>query len=211
MSTSTTAGRVRSTPDEVHERILETADRLFYAEGVHAVGIDRIIAEAGVAKASLYGHFSTKSDLVAAYLRRRSQRSGERLREALGALPAGAARDRVLVIMEDLWAWLHEDTFRGCPFINATAEYADPDHPVRREVAAHRHAFVALLHEQVSDRPDADLLAAALALIYDETLVAAQVDGAVAAERTSRHLVGTLLDHNGVTQDVHVTRSGERA
>ncbi len=117
-------------------RLLDVAARLFYAEGIHAVGIDRVIAEASVAKATLYAHFPSKADLVAAYLARRSQEWVEANEARLSEQPEGGVG--ALVALFDL---LYEETlrpaFRGCPFINAAAEFPAPG-PVWTEVARHR-------------------------------------------------------------------------
>ncbi len=195
MSQPATASRTRARPSEVHERILDAADRLFYAEGASAVGVDRIIAEAGVAKASLYAHFAGKDALVLAHLHRRADRAAARLANELDRLPAADAAGRVRVVFDDLWAWLHEDSFRGCPFINAAVQYPDPEHPVRVFVREHRHAFVEMLRAQVTgggQRID-PLLPQALAMVYDASLVTAQTDDANTAEAGGRYLVDRVL------------------
>lgn len=196
MTDSATSPRKRARPSEVRERILDAADRLFYAHGVVAVGIDRIIAEAGVAKASLYVHFSSKDALVLAHLHRRAERSAGRLAEQLRALPADAARQRIRVVFDDLWAWLHEDNFRGCPFINAAVHYPDPQHPVRAFVRDYRRDFVAMLRAQVAQGGAAlqhPELPHALAMVYDASLVAAQADDAATAEAGGRYLLDRLI------------------
>lgn len=196
MTDSATARRTRARPGEVHERILDAADRLFYADGAAAVGIDRIIAEAGVAKASLYSHFASKDALVLAHLHRRADRTAARLADGLAQLPPDAAAARIRVVFDDLWAWLHEDTFRGCPFINATVQYPDPQHPVRRFVREHRHDFVGLLHEQLAgggERYAGPVLPQALAMVYDASLVTALTEDAATAELGGRYLLDRLL------------------
>ncbi|MEJ1092124.1 TetR/AcrR family transcriptional regulator [Microbacterium istanbulense] len=196
MTDSATAPRTRARPTEVHERILDAADRLFYADGASAVGIDRVIAEAGVAKASLYSHFASKDALVLAHLHRRADRAATRLAAALERLPEGAAEARVHVVFDDLWAWLAEDSFRGCPFINAAVEYPDPEHPVRQFVRQHRHDFVAMLGEQLrggGSRFVDPQLPQALAMVYDASLVTAQTDDAPTAEAGGRYLLARLI------------------
>lgn len=197
MTDSATAPRTRARPGEVRERILDAADRLFYAEGVNAVGIDRVIAEAGVAKASLYAHFESKDALILAHLHRRADRTSERLEAELAALPPTATERRIRTIFDDLWSWLHEDDFRGCPFINAALGFPDPEHPVRRFVREHRHDFVAQLSEQLAGDParhDDPQLAQALAMVYDAALVTAQTDGVHTAEQGGRYLLKRLLN-----------------
>lgn len=196
MTDPATVPRTRARPSEVHERILDAADRLFYADGATAVGIDRVISEAGVAKASLYSHFAGKDALVLAHLHRRAERATARLEESLVTLPADAAEARVHVVFDDLWAWLAEDSFRGCPFINAAVEYPDPQHPVRQFVRQHRHDFVGMLREQLAgggSRYADPLLPQALAMVYDASLVTAQTDDSATAEAGGRYLLGRVL------------------
>lgn len=157
-------------------RVLDTAARLFYAEGIRAVGIDRIIAEAGVAKATFYSHFPAKDDLVGAYLReqihlQRTAVQGLRARE----LPP---REMILAVFEAIGEIGCGPGFRGCAFVNASAEYPDPDHPVRRVVTEYRRWFRGLLHDLLTaaEHPDADGTAALLMLVRDGLVVGAELD-----------------------------------
>lgn len=116
------------------QRLLDTATRLFYTEGIHAVGIDRIIAEAGVAKATFYNHFPSKDDLVLAYIEDQD-RIG---REAVAALPVRPPREMIAAIMDRIGAAVMVGDWRGCPFLNAAAEYPDPRSAVRRAIDRRR-------------------------------------------------------------------------
>jgi len=102
------------------ERLLATADRLFYEDGFNSVGIDRVIEEAGVAKATLYSAFGSKEGLIVAYLRGRLERRQERTREALAKFDT--PRERVLAVFDVLDSFIHEPGFNGCAFMNASAE-----------------------------------------------------------------------------------------
>lgn len=142
-------------PSPVRERILAAADVLFYAEGIRAVSADRIIAEAGVSKVTFYRHFPSKDELVLAYLRGRAEFERslvERARAAHAGDPAAALAAFAEAIAETSCA----PGFRGCPFINAAAEYADPAHPVRQTVAAHRAWFTAVLAQLLTELGVAD-------------------------------------------------------
>ena len=138
--TEATRDRRHAGKPSMRERILEAAADLFYAQGIRAVSADKIIAKVGITKVTFYRHFHTKDDLVVAYLERRAQ--WER-----GAVEAArqAAGDDVLevfrMIAEGIGAETCSPGFRGCPFINAAAEYADPEHPVRQVVDTHRRWF----------------------------------------------------------------------
>ncbi|TDV56406.1 TetR/AcrR family transcriptional regulator [Actinophytocola oryzae] len=125
---------------EARSRLLGTATRLFYAEGLHSVGIDRIVAEAKVTRATLYRHFPGKDDLVVAYLRGADQAIRDRAGEALGS--GRPAAEVLLAIARSIAEDIASRGFRGCAFLNAAAEYPDPAHPVHKAVLAHREWFL---------------------------------------------------------------------
>jgi AcrR family transcriptional regulator len=125
------AAQVELPPDaSVRERIMSTACRLFYDEGIQAVGIQRLIDEAGIAKASLYAHFPSKDDVVAAYLERKGGEWRAEVQKHLDN-PRLSARAKILKIFDITVAMVERPGFRGCPFHNASAEVADPAHPIR--------------------------------------------------------------------------------
>src|SRR3984885_8446285 len=105
------------------ERILETADRLFYLQGIRAVGVDTVAAEIGISKRTLYNHFPSKDALISAYLARRSI-----------LLPASdkPALEQILGTFDSLERRFSAKDFRGCPFVNAVAELGTEDHAVRK-------------------------------------------------------------------------------
>jgi AcrR family transcriptional regulator len=116
-------------PSAARERILATADRLFYEEGIHAVGIQRVVAEAAVTRVTLYRHFPSKDDLISAYLERRGRADHEQVDGIIAAHPADPRG-----ALDDLATALTRDDFgavkRGCAFINASAEFTG-SHPAR--------------------------------------------------------------------------------
>jgi AcrR family transcriptional regulator len=124
---------------EARSRLLGTASRLFYTEGLHSVGIDRIVAEAQVTRATLYRHFPSKDDLVVAYL----TEADKMIRDQVGAARdhGGTPADVVRAVAESIAAGIRMPGFRGCAFLNAAAEYPDPAHPVHQAVLAHRDWF----------------------------------------------------------------------
>jgi AcrR family transcriptional regulator len=125
---------------EARSRLLSTASRLFYAEGLHSVGIDRIVAESRVTRATLYRHFPSKDDLVVAYLTAADQAIREQVEAARGA--GLSAPDVVRAVAKGIADGIRSPGFRGCAFLNAAAEYPDPAHPVHRAVLAHREWFL---------------------------------------------------------------------
>ncbi|MGV9498062.1 TetR/AcrR family transcriptional regulator [Streptomyces sp. NPDC003642] len=125
---------------EARSRLLGTATRIFYAEGIHSVGVDRIIAEAQVTRATLYRHFKGKEDLVLAYLALADQGIRGQVEAVLAqGLPAA---DTVRGVGRSITEGIRSDGFRGCAFLNAAAEYPDPAHPVHQAVLAHRQWFL---------------------------------------------------------------------
>lgn len=141
---------------EARTRLLDTASRLFYAEGLHAVGVDRVIAEAQVTRATLYRHFRSKDDLLVAYLTQVDEAIRARVNAARdeGASPEDAIRALGRGIADDI----RRDGFRGCAFLNAAAEYPDPDHPVHQAVLKHRRWFLDTVTGLFADtgKPDAE-------------------------------------------------------
>jgi AcrR family transcriptional regulator len=126
-------------------KILATADELFYQEGIHTVGVDRIIAGARVTKATFYKHFRSKDLLIIAYVEGRDRQVREwfAAQEAEGTDPRDIARALVDSINEQAI----RPGFRGDPFINAAAQFADEAHPVRVAVTAHRDWYAKRIEE----------------------------------------------------------------
>jgi AcrR family transcriptional regulator len=175
----------RRSPDETRERLLQVADRLFYGEGIRAVGIDRLLAESGVAKASLYQHFASKDALIAAYLHRRIDEANAPLDQLLEAVPDRPS-DQILAYFGFIGQWMTSPSFRGCPFINAAAEFPSPDHPAHQAVSRHRDLNRARLNRLAGElSPDSrDELVASLVMLYDGALVAADLGSADLAAGT---------------------------
>ena len=179
---------------EARERLLRVASELFYREGITGVGVDKVLAEAGVTRATMYRHFTGKEALVVAYL------EGEDA--ALRAMFASAAEgdpapdellERVVTGVADDITWGHT---RGCPFINASAEYPDRHGLVRKVVQKHRDWFRGMLEELVAaaGRPDPEALAASLVLLRDAALVGGYLDGADVARTAFEATARDLLD-----------------
>ncbi|MEU6114137.1 TetR/AcrR family transcriptional regulator [Streptomyces sp. NPDC047117] len=157
---------------EARTRLLNTATRIFYAEGIHSVGIDRIIAEAQVTRATLYRHFAGKEDLVLAYLDQADRMMRGQLADAQA--DAGSAVDAVRAVAKAITDGIRSQGFRGCAFLNAVAEYPDPAHPVHQAVLRHRQWFldtVTDLLARVGDTP-ADADARHLVMLRDGAMAA---------------------------------------
>ena len=126
-------------------KLLDTATRLFYTEGVNTVGIDRVIAEAGVTRATLYRHFPSKQQLVTTYVEEADRAIREQVAELTSSeLPPA---DALRAIANNIADGIRSPHFRGCAFLNAAAEFPDPGDPVHQAVLAHRAWFLGLVLE----------------------------------------------------------------
>ncbi|WP_063058217.1 TetR/AcrR family transcriptional regulator [Nocardia sienata] len=139
---------------EARARLLDTASGLFYSEGLHAVGVERIIAAAQVTRATMYRHFPGKDDLVVAYLTQADETIRAQVDAARRANPSPV--DVVRAVGRAIADSIRGPRFRGCAFLNAAAEYPDPGHPVHRAVLAHRQWFLDTVTEILADVGDTD-------------------------------------------------------
>ena len=176
------------------DRLLGAADELFYREGVHRVGIDRVIERAGVAKASLYSAFGSKEELVLAYLEARAARRSARILARVACYDE--PRDRILSVFDALQERVNEPDFRGCAFVRAASEGPLDDSKVSEVCRAARAWTRDLLTELARDfgAPNPERLAQQLALLYDGVLVAASVDRNPGAATEARALAERMLD-----------------
>lgn len=131
------------------ERVLSTASRLFYANGVRAVGIEWIVVESGVAKTSLYRHFQTKDALVAAFLEREDREFWQQWDQVVASAPPNP-RAKLMAILEWIGRRVSRDGYRGCPQINVAAEFADLEHPARKIRRRHKAAMLERLTQIVN-------------------------------------------------------------
>jgi AcrR family transcriptional regulator len=181
-------------PLSARDRLLAAADELFYAEGVHVVGIDRILERAGVAKASLYSTFGSKDELVRAYLENHFRRRRSRVARVLAAKKT--PRDRILAMFGEVEDLLAGSAFRGCRFISAAAEAqpGDASEEVAREYRAWLWSIFTDLAKEAGAR-DPKQFGRQLFLIYDGAAVAARMDpDRRAAARAVRSAGVALLD-----------------
>jgi AcrR family transcriptional regulator len=129
---------VRRPAGNARERLLDKAIDLFYQHGFHAVGLDQVIAETGVTKTTFYKHFESKDDLVVAAIRRRDEWESRAWDRAVRKLAGDDPRGRLLAVFDVMDAWFNDPAFRGCIFINAAAEFADPREPAHQAAAEHK-------------------------------------------------------------------------
>ena len=180
-------------PSAARERILETAFRLFYANGIRAVGVDRIIAESGVAKATFYKHFPAKDDLVVAYLDKVDGVWTGQLKAAAGAAGPAPA-DQLVGLFDALRSACRRDGYRGCAFINAAAE-SQPGTPVHDRTVAHKAAVLAWVRDLAAQAgaSDPDALARSLTLLLDGGLASGALDASPQAPEVAKTSARALV------------------
>lgn len=175
------------------DRILEAADRLFYAQGIQAVGVDAVAAEAGISKRTLYNHYPSKDGLIAAYLERRT---------GLAIPFEGTPLEQVLGLFDGLARWFASKRFRGCAFVNAVSELGrDRRHPAVEVAAAHKARRLAHLQAQLTvlGVADAAALAQQLMLLFEGAVAVSLVRGGdPAAAHSARDAAIVLLRAAGV-------------
>jgi AcrR family transcriptional regulator len=150
------------------EKVLAAASRLFYAHGVRAVGIEWIVTESGVAKTSLYRHFESKDDLVAAFLEREDREFWQQWEQVVRAVHGGPKAE-LMALLDWIGRRVSRDGYRGCPQINVAAEFSYPEHPARKIRRRHKAAMLERLRDIVdrSGVPRPDDTAVQLALLID--------------------------------------------
>lgn len=174
------------------ERLLAAASELFYAEGVHTVGIDRVIERAGVAKASLYNTFGSKEELVRAYLEGRHAQTAGRITRSLSRY--GSPRDRLLGVFDAQGELFADEGFHGCAFVSASSE--SPSDLVEKAAADYRAWVRGLLTSLAREAgaPDPEGLARQLHLLYDGGSLSARMDHDPSAAAAARAAAAALLD-----------------
>jgi AcrR family transcriptional regulator len=175
------------------ERLLAAADELFYEEGVHSVGIEKVIERAGVAKASLYGNFKGKDDLVRSYLAAKRESRQAKVLDKMSRF--SRPRDKLLAVFDVLSDAFAQPNYRGCAFVRASAEMrADSS---AREVCTDARKWTRALFTDLAKQAGAakpDQLAHQLVLLYDGASVSAQMDGDPRAAGAAKAMAAQMLD-----------------
>jgi len=131
------------------DRIIETANDLFYRQGYHQTGINQIIEESGVAKATFYSNFKSKDELAVQYLRERDRIDTNATKDMINNVKD--PYDRYMSIIKGVLEYMKETDYRGCAFGNIAVEITDPDHPIRKEVKHHEDRFRSILKDVIKD------------------------------------------------------------
>jgi AcrR family transcriptional regulator len=182
---------------DMKERILQTADRLFYLRGIRAIGVDTIAAEIGISKRTLYNHFPSKDELIAAYLARRSV-----------PLPASVKPplEQILGTFDSLQRRFAAKDFRGCPFVNAVAEIGSENRSVKKTAVAFKESRRLRFRDLLVQLgvADAEGLATQLTLLVDGAIAQNLVRDDPAMARAAREAAKTLLKNAGVPMDARL-------
>ncbi len=186
------AETVSATPS-ARDRLLEAADELFYAQGIHTVGIDRVIEKAGVAKATLYSAFGSKEGLIRAYLEARLQDRQARINRALAEL--ATPRERILGVFDVLGRTCAQPGFHGCAFMNASAESlpGSAAEQVSDESRAWTRALFVNLARQAG-AADPEQVGRQLVQLYDGAIISARMDRDSDAAATAKATAAAALD-----------------
>jgi AcrR family transcriptional regulator len=161
-----------------HEHLLEAASELFYRQGVRAVGVEAVVERAGVNKMSLYRQFESKDELVLAYLQQMDGFFRQRFEASVAKHPHEPRR-QLRQVLADLVARASTPHYRGCPFVNVAAEFADAEHPARQCVADNKRWLLGRLRElcAAAGAVDPGALADALALLMEGAYTGTQTYG----------------------------------
>ncbi|WP_082778830.1 TetR/AcrR family transcriptional regulator [Burkholderia sp. PAMC 28687] len=188
------------------EQLLDAAERLFYRDGIRAISVDAVVERAGVNKMSVYRQFSSKDDLVVAYLTRMDERFRERVEASFAKHPGDAAKGLVQGIT-DLVERASRPDYRGCPFVNVACEFADREHPARVSVARNKAYLIGrlLALSEASGAADPQSLADSLALLIEGIYASSQTLGPGcgpmrSAPRTAQTLVRAACAEGRVEQ-----------
>lgn len=181
------------------DHLVDTALQLFCQNGFRATGIDLVLKESGVAKKTLYNHFRSKDELIVAALDKRDEDFMAKMRTTVSRLaprqPGDPRFSRVLAFFDGLDEWFNSDSFNGCTFINASAEYPREDCPVHQACVAHKERVLNTLESLLSDMPvsDSRQLALEVGLLAEGAIVRAHTAEDLQAARVAKGAAGRLL------------------
>lgn len=185
-------------PSAVRDRILATASKLFYRNGVHAVGVDLVVAESGIAKTSLYRHFGSKDGLVAAFLESEDA-DFWRQWDAIAAQHSDDPAVELAAYLDWMDVRLRHPGYRGCPQLNVIAELTDLKHPARKIATGHKERMRARFTDLATRMklPQPEHVGAQLALIFDGAFMSAPLGAGEAMADTLREAVAAVLKAGG--------------
>jgi len=177
------------------EHLIDVATEMFNRLGYHMVGIDQIIAEAGIAKTTLYRHFKSKDELIVEVLRRIDAKSRDNMRQAIDAL-ARNPKQKLLASFDFLEDWFKDKTFYGCPFMSAAGEYNVRTSPVFQETMLHKRLMIAYFEElaRAAELNEPTRIAEEINLLHEGATAVAQISGDPATARKAKAVAIRLID-----------------
>jgi len=183
-------------PANTREKLLMTAVNLFYAYGIHAVGLDRIIAEVGVTKTTFYNHFESKDELITEAMRWRDAWERELWGRMVDEIAGDDPRAKLLAYFDVLHTWFTDERFRGCLFLNAAAEFPSPNEPAHQVAREHiNHTLgAARALAGAAGASDPDAFADEYAAVISGVIALRQVTGNDQAAAIGRRTAAMLLE-----------------
>lgn len=183
---------------EKREHLIEVATELFNRLGYHAAGVDQVIAEAGIAKTTLYRHFKSKEELIVAVLKRVDAQFREDMRESVDK-PGRSPKQKLLATFDFLEDWFGDKSFYGCPFISAAGEYGERHSPVFHEAALHKRLVVAYFEElaRSAGLNAPQQLAEEINLLHEGAIAVAHVTGDPNAAARAKAVAARLIEEGG--------------
>lgn len=177
------------------EHLIEVATELFNRFGYHAAGVDQIIAEAGIAKTTLYRHFKSKDELIVAVLQRIDEQYRNNMRQAVDTL-ARKPKQKLLATFGFLESWFREKEFYGCPFMGAAGEYGERGNPVFQEAVLHKRLMVAYFEElaRTAELNDPGGIAEEINLLHEGATAVAQISGDPTIARRAKAVAARLIN-----------------
>ena len=179
------------------DHLIDTALDLFYQDGFHATGVDKILERAGVARMTMYNHFKSKDELILAVLRRRDEKFRNWFMRSVESR-AEKPKDRLLAIFDALEEWFGEKTFSGCLFINASAEFAEADDPIHKAASEHKTLVMKYIRELVSalEISNTEELTDELMLLAEGAIVMTYVAGDISAASRAKIAAEKLIHYS---------------
>ena len=180
---------------EKRDHLIAVAAEIFNRYGYHAAGVDQVIAEAGIAKTTLYRHFKSKDELIVAALTRIDEDFRDQLREAVDKA-ATAPADKLLATFDFLEKWFSSKSFYGCPFMGAASEHDERDHPVFQAAILHKRLSLAYLEElaYAANLDDPKEIAAEINLLHEGAASVAHVSGNPEAASMAKSIAAKLIE-----------------
>lgn len=180
---------------EKREHLIQVATELFNRYGYHASGIDRVIAEAGIAKTTLYRHFKSKDELIVAVLQRIDAQYRDDMRQAVDEL-VREPKLKPLATFDFLEDWFRDKAFYGCPFMSAASEYGARNNPVFQEAMLHKRLMIAYFEEltRAAGLSEPARIAEEINLLHEGATAVAHIHGDPSTARKAKAVAARLLD-----------------